>query len=90
MGEPAAEGAALTKARAQQRVDQIEAFARELGELEREGVLRLEPGDRARVDASITRACSNASRAASTSIAPSASGECRSACASRRSSAPSP
>ena len=50
MAEPAADGLALTKARAQQRVDQIEAFTRELGELEREGVLRLEPGDRARVD----------------------------------------
>ena len=49
MAEPSADGPELTKARAQQRVDQIEAFARELGELEREGVLRLEPGDRARV-----------------------------------------
>jgi uncharacterized membrane protein len=51
MTESAADGAELTKARAQQRVDQIEAFARELGELEREGVLRLDPADRARVDA---------------------------------------
>jgi len=51
MTEPAADGAELTKTRAQQRVDQIEAFARELGELERGGVLRLEPADRARVDA---------------------------------------
>ena len=51
MAEPVADGAALTKARAQQRADQIEAFSRELGELEREGVLRLEPGDRARIDA---------------------------------------
>ncbi|MFO7694524.1 MAG: DUF2157 domain-containing protein [Vicinamibacterales bacterium] len=50
MAEPTSNGPALTKARAQQRVDQIEAFTRELGELEREGVLRLEPGDRARVD----------------------------------------
>ena len=51
MAEPIVERPALTKARAQQRADQIEAFARELGELEREGVLRLEPGDRARIDA---------------------------------------
>jgi uncharacterized membrane protein len=50
LAEPTAEGAALTKARAQQRADQIEAFGRELGELDREGVLRLEPGDRVRVD----------------------------------------
>jgi uncharacterized membrane protein len=50
MAEPTAEGDALTKAEAQQRADQVGAFARELGELEREGVLRLEPGDRVRVD----------------------------------------
>ena len=50
MAEPIVEGPALTKARAQQRADQIEAFTHELGELEREGVLRLEPGDRARID----------------------------------------
>jgi len=49
MAEPIVEGPALTKARAQQRADQIEAFTHELGELEREGVLRLEPGDRARI-----------------------------------------
>jgi uncharacterized membrane protein len=50
MAEPLVDGPALTKARAQQRADQIGAFASELGELEREGVLRLEPGDRARID----------------------------------------
>jgi uncharacterized membrane protein len=50
MAEPIVEGPALTKARAQQRADQVEAFAHELDELEREGVLRLEPGDRVRVD----------------------------------------
>ena len=50
MAEPIVEGPALTKARAQQRADQIEAFTHELGELDREGVLRLEPGDCARVD----------------------------------------
>jgi len=49
MAEPIVERPALTKARAQQRADQIEAFTHELGELEREGVLRLEPGDRARI-----------------------------------------
>jgi uncharacterized membrane protein len=42
---------ALTKAQAQQRVDQVLAFTRELPELEREGVLRLAPEDRARLDA---------------------------------------
>jgi len=51
MAEPTSGGPALTKARAQQRADQIGAFASELGELEREGALRLEPGDRARIDA---------------------------------------
>jgi uncharacterized membrane protein len=51
MAEATADAAALTKAEAQQRADQIGAFARELGELEREGVLRLEPGDRARIEA---------------------------------------
>jgi uncharacterized membrane protein len=41
----------LTKAQAQQRVDQVAAFRRELVELDREGVLRLAPDDRARVNA---------------------------------------
>jgi hypothetical protein len=51
MAEPAADDPARTKAQAQQRADQIEAFSRELGELEREGVLTLAPEDRARIDA---------------------------------------
>ena len=51
MAEPSGERAALTRAEAQQRADQIGAFARELGELERDGVLRLPPEDRARVGA---------------------------------------
>ncbi len=51
MAEPSRERAALTRAEAQQRADQIGAFARELGELEREGVLRLPAEDRARVGA---------------------------------------
>jgi uncharacterized membrane protein len=41
----------LTKAQAQQRVDQVSAFGRELLDLERDGVLRLAPEDRARLDA---------------------------------------
>jgi len=41
----------MTKAQAQQRVDQVSAFTRELAELERDGVLGLPPGDRARLDA---------------------------------------
>jgi uncharacterized membrane protein len=49
MAEPIVEGPALTKARAQQRADQIEAFTHELGELEREGVFRLAQDDRARI-----------------------------------------
>ena len=49
MAEPAADGSARTKAEAQQRADQIEAFSRELVELDREGVLTLAPEDRARV-----------------------------------------
>jgi uncharacterized membrane protein len=49
MVEPAANRSALTKAQAQQRADQVGAFTRELGELEREGVLRLAPDDRDRV-----------------------------------------
>jgi len=49
MAEPIVEGPALTKARAQQRADQIEAFTHELGELEREGVIRLAQDDRARI-----------------------------------------
>jgi hypothetical protein len=51
MAEPSGERAALTRAEAQQRADQIGAFARELGELERDGVLRLPAEDRARVGA---------------------------------------
>lgn len=51
MAEPSADDPARTKAEAQQRADQIEAFSRELGELDREGVLALAPEDRARVDA---------------------------------------
>ena len=50
MAEPIVQGPALTKALAQQRADQIEAFTRELGELEREGVVRLAPDDRARIE----------------------------------------
>jgi uncharacterized membrane protein len=49
MAEPAVEGAALTKAEAQQRADQVGAFSRELEELEREGVFRLAQDDRARI-----------------------------------------
>jgi len=49
MAERAADTAALTKAEAQRRADQIEAFSRELGELERDGVWRLAPEDRARI-----------------------------------------
>jgi uncharacterized membrane protein len=51
LAEPIAEGAARTKARAQQRADQIEAFTRELAELERDGVFRLPQEDRGRIDA---------------------------------------
>jgi uncharacterized membrane protein len=51
MAEPTVKGPVLTKAQAQQRADQIEAFVRELEELEREGVVRLPPGDRGRIDA---------------------------------------
>ena len=49
MAEPGVEAPALTKAQAQGRADQVEAFTRELGELEREGVFRLPPDDRARI-----------------------------------------
>jgi uncharacterized membrane protein len=41
----------LTKSQAQQRVDQVSAFTREILELERDGVLTLAPDDRARLDA---------------------------------------
>ena len=41
----------LTKSQAQQRVDQVSAFTREILELERDGVLKLAPDDRARLDA---------------------------------------
>lgn len=51
MTEPAGERAAMSRAEAQRRADQIAAFARELGELEREGVLRLPAGERERVGA---------------------------------------
>ena len=50
MAGPAADGTPLTKAQAQARADQIEAFSRELDALGREGVLRLAPEDRARLD----------------------------------------
>ena len=50
MARPAADGTPLTKAQAQARADQIEAFSRELDALGREGVLRLAPEDRARLD----------------------------------------
>ena len=50
MAEPLVEGPALTKARAQARADQIEAFTHELGELDREGVIRLAHDDRARIE----------------------------------------
>jgi uncharacterized membrane protein len=49
--EPADESSELTRVDAQQRADRISAFTRELADLERAGVLRLEPGDRARLDA---------------------------------------
>lgn len=51
MADPSGDRVALTRAEAQQRADQVGAFSRELGELEREGVLRLIPEDRARVAA---------------------------------------
>jgi uncharacterized membrane protein len=41
----------MNKTQAQQRADQIGAFARELAELGREGVLQLAPDERARLDA---------------------------------------
>ena len=41
----------MTKSQAQHRVDQVSAFTREILELERDGVLRLAPDDRARLDA---------------------------------------
>ena len=50
MAEPKVTSA-LSKAQAQQRADQVAAFARELAALEREGVIRLVPDDRARIDA---------------------------------------
>jgi len=49
MAEPTVEEPALSRARAQQRADQIGAFTRELAELEREGVFRLAADDRARI-----------------------------------------
>jgi uncharacterized membrane protein len=49
MAEPTVGGPALTKAQAQARTDQIAAFSRELGELEREGIVRLAQDDRARI-----------------------------------------
>jgi uncharacterized membrane protein len=51
MADPTGDGSALTKGQAQQRADRIDAFRSELGALERDGVLTLAPGDRARVDA---------------------------------------
>ena len=51
MADPSTGGSTLTKAQAQERADQVGAFVRELGELEREGVLHLAPDDRARIDA---------------------------------------
>ena len=49
--EPADEISALTRIDAQQRADRIAAFTHELADLERAGVLRLDPGDRGRLDA---------------------------------------
>ena len=49
MADPEVDGQTLTKARAQERADQVQAFSRELAELEREGVLRLAEDDRARI-----------------------------------------
>lgn len=40
----------MTRDQAQQRVDQVSAFSREMLELERDGVLRLAPADRVQVD----------------------------------------
>jgi hypothetical protein len=51
MAEPVDDDLALTRARAQERADQIEAFSRELAALDRDGVLRLAPADRERVGA---------------------------------------
>jgi uncharacterized membrane protein len=51
LAEPTDDAPALSKARAQQRADQIGAFTSELGELERAGVLRLAPDDRGRIEA---------------------------------------
>ena len=41
----------MTKEQAQQRVDQVLAFQREVIELDRDGVLRLTPDERSRLDA---------------------------------------
>ena len=41
----------MTKTQAQQRVEQVSAFTREMLELERDGVLKLAPDDRARLNA---------------------------------------
>jgi len=49
--DPFDDPSSITKTQAQQRADQVAAFTRELAEVEREGVLRLAPDDRARLDA---------------------------------------
>jgi len=48
---PADDDRSWTRAEAQRRADRIAAFREELADLEREGVLRLDEGDRRRLDA---------------------------------------
>ena len=49
--DSADELASLTRAEAQGRADRVSAFARELADLERAGVLRLDPADREKLNA---------------------------------------
>ena len=49
--EPRDAALPISRADAQQRADRVEAFTQELAELEREGVLQISPGERARLDA---------------------------------------
>ena len=51
MGGPVSDGSARSKAEAQRRADQIEAFSRELADLANDGVLVLATDDRARIGA---------------------------------------